>query len=103
MIVAAGVLMLIQGIAQVLRCIICIRTGEWIVAAEDIEETEVQLAKQQGVARAFRVFDGARGWTRPQRRIQRRAGALSHVRSDHRVHAGIFLFIILLGFRSRSR
>ena len=48
-IVAAGVLMLIQGIAQVLRCIICIRTGEWIVAAEDIEETEVQLARQQGV------------------------------------------------------
>ncbi|MCB1865016.1 MAG: TRAP transporter small permease subunit [Chromatiales bacterium] len=46
-IVAAGVLLLIQGIAQVFRCIICMRTGEWVLAAEDIEETEVQLARQQ--------------------------------------------------------
>ena len=45
-IVAAGILMLIQGIAQVFRCIICIRTGEWLKGAEDIEETEVQLARQ---------------------------------------------------------
>ena len=45
-IVAAGILMFIQGIAQVFRCIICIRTGEWIAAAEDIEETEVQLARE---------------------------------------------------------
>lgn len=45
-IVAAGILLLIQGIAQVMRCIICIRTGEWLTSAEDIEETEVQLARQ---------------------------------------------------------
>ena len=45
-IVAAGVLLFIQGIAQVFRCIICMRTGEWIQAAEDIEETEIQLARQ---------------------------------------------------------
>ena len=25
------------------------RTGEWIIAAEDVEETEVQLARQKGV------------------------------------------------------
>jgi TRAP-type mannitol/chloroaromatic compound transport system permease small subunit len=43
--VAAGILLLVQGVAQVFRCIICIRTGEWLQAAEDIEETEVQLAK----------------------------------------------------------
>ena len=45
-VVAAGILLFVQGIAQVFRCIICIRTGEWVVAAEDIEETEVQLARQ---------------------------------------------------------
>lgn len=45
-IVAAGILMFIQGVAQVFRCIICIRTGEWLAAAEDIEETEVQLAHE---------------------------------------------------------
>jgi len=47
-IVVAGVLLFIQGIAQVFRCIICIRTGEWVVAAEDIEETEVRLMREQG-------------------------------------------------------
>ena len=36
-------------LAQVFRCIICIRTGEWLIAAEDIEETEIQLARKKGV------------------------------------------------------
>ncbi|MCB1849325.1 MAG: TRAP transporter small permease subunit [Gammaproteobacteria bacterium] len=45
-VVAAGILLLIQGIAQVFRCVICIRTGEWVLAAEDIEETEVQLRRE---------------------------------------------------------
>jgi TRAP-type mannitol/chloroaromatic compound transport system permease small subunit len=42
-IVAAGVLLLIQGIAQVMRCIICMRTNEWLRAVDDVEETEVVL------------------------------------------------------------
>ena len=45
-IVVAGVLLFIQGVAQVFRCVICVRTGEWVLAAEDVEETEVQLAKE---------------------------------------------------------
>lgn len=45
-IVVAGILLLIQGIAQVFRCIICIRTGEWLRTADDVEETEIQLADQ---------------------------------------------------------
>jgi len=64
-IVAAGILMFIQGIAQVFRCIICIRTGEWIAAAEDIEETEVQLARSKheeaGHFVAEKARDDARG------------------------------------------
>jgi TRAP-type mannitol/chloroaromatic compound transport system permease small subunit len=43
--VAAGILLLLQGIAQVCRCILCIRTGEWLLAEEDIEETEIALAR----------------------------------------------------------
>jgi TRAP-type mannitol/chloroaromatic compound transport system permease small subunit len=39
-IVAAGVLLFIQGIAQVFRCIICLRTGEWLRAKDDVEEIE---------------------------------------------------------------
>ncbi|MCF6369334.1 TRAP transporter small permease subunit [Rhizobium halophilum] len=46
-IVAAGVLLFIQGIAQVLRCIRCIRDGEWIEAEEDVEETETLLIKEK--------------------------------------------------------
>ena len=48
-IVVAGVLLFIQGVAQVFRCIICIRTGEWLIAKEDVEETEIQLAREKGV------------------------------------------------------
>jgi TRAP-type mannitol/chloroaromatic compound transport system permease small subunit len=42
-IVAGGILLFLQGIAQVFRCIICIRTGEWVRAVDDIEETETKL------------------------------------------------------------
>jgi TRAP-type mannitol/chloroaromatic compound transport system permease small subunit len=47
-IVAAGVLLLFQGIAQVMRCIYCIRTGDWLEAldGDDVEETEVLLMRQ---------------------------------------------------------
>jgi TRAP-type mannitol/chloroaromatic compound transport system permease small subunit len=45
-IVAAGILLFIQGIAQVCRCIHCIRTGEWIVADEDVKETEDLLIQK---------------------------------------------------------
>jgi TRAP-type mannitol/chloroaromatic compound transport system permease small subunit len=39
-IVAAGLLLLIQGIAQVFRCILCIRTNQWMIARDDVEEIE---------------------------------------------------------------
>ncbi|WP_103332573.1 TRAP transporter small permease subunit [Pseudotabrizicola formosa] len=51
-IVAAGLLLLIQGIAQVFRCIICMRTGAWVQADEDVEETEQLLIKQAAEAAA---------------------------------------------------
>lgn len=60
-IVAAGILLLIQGIAQVFRCVICIQTGEWVAAAEDIEETEVRLARERTNFVAGAARDDARG------------------------------------------
>jgi len=53
----AGVLLLIQGVAQVFRCIICLRTGEWVQAAEDVVELEVQLmheAEQKALEKEMR-------------------------------------------------
>jgi TRAP-type mannitol/chloroaromatic compound transport system permease small subunit len=46
-IVAAGILLFLQGIAQVFRCIICLRTGEWVRAVDDVEETEKVLMQAQ--------------------------------------------------------
>ena len=46
-IVAAGILLFIQGIAQVMRCILCIREGYWRNADDDVEETEELLMKQR--------------------------------------------------------
>ena len=43
--VAAG-LLLLQGIAQVCRCIVCLRTGEWPAHLEDVEELEKVLTQQ---------------------------------------------------------
>jgi hypothetical protein len=43
----AGALLFIQGIAQVFRCIICIRTGKWPPHTEDVEEMETMLLHQQ--------------------------------------------------------
>jgi TRAP-type mannitol/chloroaromatic compound transport system permease small subunit len=45
-IVAAGVLVLVQGIAQVLRCIACLRTGVWPKHLEDVEELEQVLIRE---------------------------------------------------------
>ena len=52
MIVAAGILLLIQGIAQVCRCIVCMRTGTWPRQIEDVEETEKLLLAEKAEAAA---------------------------------------------------
>ncbi len=49
LIVAAGILLLLQGIAQVFRCIVCLKTGEWIRAVDDIEETEKLLIETRSL------------------------------------------------------
>ena len=45
-IVAAGILLFIQGIAQILRCILCMRTGSWLMPDEDVQETEDLLMRE---------------------------------------------------------
>jgi hypothetical protein len=37
---AAGAILFLQGLAQVARCIACLRTGEWPPVLLDVEETE---------------------------------------------------------------
>ncbi len=52
----AGALLFIQGIAQVCRCIVCIRTGEWPPHLEDVEEMEVSLLQQHEQSRKAPEF-----------------------------------------------
>ena len=77
-----GVLLLLQGIAEVIRCIMCIRDGDWPQRLHDVEETETM---QEQPARAR----GGRG----------RTGEPEHDRPASRhADAGLFIFIIMLGF-----
>jgi TRAP-type mannitol/chloroaromatic compound transport system permease small subunit len=43
----AGTLVLLQGIAEAVRCIICIKTGEWPARLADVQETETMLMNEQ--------------------------------------------------------
>lgn len=42
-----GVLLLLQGIAEIIRCVICIRTGVWPRRLHDVEETESIIMQEQ--------------------------------------------------------
>jgi TRAP-type mannitol/chloroaromatic compound transport system permease small subunit len=41
----AGGLLLIQGFAEIIRCIICLKTGEWPKREHDVEEVDVDKLK----------------------------------------------------------
>ncbi len=88
----AGALVLLQGAAEIVRCILCLRTGGWPERLKDVEETDVveqQLAasthvdaqaKQEAIANieatepsdslllraeSCGFYAGAPGWTSP--------------------------------------
>jgi TRAP-type mannitol/chloroaromatic compound transport system permease small subunit len=42
----AGALILMQGIVEIIRCIICLKQGEWPSRVEDVEEVDVEKLKQ---------------------------------------------------------
>jgi TRAP-type mannitol/chloroaromatic compound transport system permease small subunit len=42
----AGVLLLLQSAAEIARCIICIRTGEWPQRLHDVEEEDIDQLKE---------------------------------------------------------
>ena len=45
-----GGLMILQGLVEVARCVICLRTGEWPQRLSDVEETEQKLlAKAESI------------------------------------------------------
>ena len=48
----AGALVMLQGLAEIVRCVLCLRTGAWPARLEDVEEIDVvqeQLAHSEFV------------------------------------------------------
>jgi TRAP-type mannitol/chloroaromatic compound transport system permease small subunit len=53
----AGVMVMIQGLAEIIRCVVCLRTGEWPSRLKDVTEIDVveeQLAQSEHVDEAAR-------------------------------------------------
>lgn len=44
----AGAIVLMQGIAEIIRCLVCIRTGEWTPRLKDAEESDVVAQQLAG-------------------------------------------------------
>jgi TRAP-type mannitol/chloroaromatic compound transport system permease small subunit len=42
----AGALMLLQGAAEIVRCVVCLRDGAWPSRKEDVEEVDVDKLKE---------------------------------------------------------
>jgi len=53
----AGAIVMLQGIAEIIRCVVCIRTGEWPKRLKDAEEMDVV---EQQLASSTYVDDEAR-------------------------------------------
>lgn len=63
---AAGVLLTLQGIAEMLRCVLCLQTGAWPARMHDVEELEEQLVHNPEVAIALAgVKEGVRSGEHP--------------------------------------
>ena len=67
----AGLIVLLQGLAEILRCLVCIRTGEWTPRLKDADEIDVveqqlssstyvdEEARQQAIANAKSIEESA--------------------------------------------
>ena len=72
MIPVAGVLVMLQGLAEIVRCVVCLKTGEWPSRLKDVTEIDVveeQLAHSEhvdeetrkiAIARAHEIDEAAR-------------------------------------------
>ena len=72
MIPAAGAIVMMQGLSEILRCIVCLRTGQWTPRLKDAEEMDVvseqlaasthvdQAARDEAIERAQHIDEAAR-------------------------------------------
>jgi hypothetical protein len=77
MIPLAGALVMLQGLAEIVRCIICLRTGAWPGRLKDVAEIDVveeQLAHSEYVDEASRKLAIERAQTIDESARQRGMG-----------------------------
>jgi TRAP-type mannitol/chloroaromatic compound transport system permease small subunit len=55
-----GLLLLLQGVAEIIRCVLCIRTGVWPQRLHDVEETESVVIREHQQQAAQSTGKGAR-------------------------------------------
>jgi TRAP-type mannitol/chloroaromatic compound transport system permease small subunit len=68
----AGAIVLLQGVAEMIRCIVCLRTGTWTPRLQDVEEMDVveeqlagstyvdEAARRDAIERARAIDEAAR-------------------------------------------
>ena len=42
----AGGILLLQGVVEIIRCVMCLKTGEWPARDQDVEEVDVEKLKE---------------------------------------------------------
>ncbi|MGX4643526.1 TRAP transporter small permease subunit [Massilia sp. SYSU DXS3249] len=57
----AGILLLLQGFVEIVRCVICLRRGEWPAREADVEEVDVDKLKAMVHVDDASETTGARG------------------------------------------
>ena len=100
-IVVAGVLLFIQGIAQVMRCLICLKRARWPPTPRDVEELEKLLVERKSLDILARQRGGRRapsGPTRTATERPQRGGCTMTGAEVALLQLGILVFAIMLGF-----
>lgn len=76
----AGAVVLLQGIAEIIRCVVCLKTGQWpdrLKDAEEIDVIEQQLANSEYVDEEARMAAIAKAKDIDEAARQRAAGGQS--------------------------
>jgi len=62
----SGAMLLLQGLVEIIRCIACIRDGEWPSREQDVEEVDVEKLKKMAGGEAVRT--GGKGSVRRKKK-----------------------------------
>jgi len=63
----AGFLLLLQGLVEIVRCVLCLQTGEWPKRGDDVDEVDVEKLKEmvnvkdEDIAKLDAYVVGAKG------------------------------------------